>query len=96
MADSEKQSYAALGTIAVQPKLFRGLNFAALLEDIVVNDKFRGKGLGTSVIQCLCEVSQALGCYKAILYAKEDLKEFYLKTGLDHSGVLMSKYFDKL
>lgn len=78
----------------MQPKLFRGLNFAALLEEIVVSDAFRGKGLGKNLILFLIEVSKALGCYKAALYCKEDLKEFYLKTGTEQTGILMTKYFD--
>lgn len=82
-----------MGTIAVQPKLFRSLTFAALLEEIVVHDHFRGKGLGKALIQFLLEVAQSLGCYKTALYCKEDLKEFYEKTGTEKTGILMTKYY---
>lgn len=85
--------YAAIGTICVLPKLFRGLTFASQIEEIVVDEKFRGKGLGKNLILFLLEVSQSLGCYKASLCCKEELIPFYSKTGMTKAGPNMSKYF---
>ena len=81
--------YLALGNISIQPKLTRGLSFMSMIEDIVVDRSARGKGLGKVIVDCLTEVSFAMGCYKVLLYCDEKLVPFYNKSGYESNSVLM-------
>ena len=82
----------ATGTILIENKLIHGINKVAHLEDIVVDNTMRGKGLGKKLISFLLDIAKNKKCYKTILNCKKEYITFYEKCGLKHSGAEMVKY----
>ncbi len=61
----------------------------ALLEDVFVEEEFRGKGIGTELVKNAIEIAKACGCYKIIATSRDERREvhhFYLKIGFKEWG----------
>jgi glucosamine-phosphate N-acetyltransferase len=80
----------AIGTLLKEPKIIHGFSKVGHIEDIVVDNKYNGMGIGKKMIQHLIE--QSNDCYKVILDCKEELEVFYNKCGLEKRGIQMAKY----
>lgn len=75
-------------------KLFIELKFGdsvAHIEDVAVDIKWRGIGLGSKMVNKLVEISRHYKCYKVILDAKESLTPFYENCGFTNEGKLFTK-----
>merc|ERR1712226_1091187 len=79
----EKQSNRAIatGTLIVEKKFIHNCCIRGRIEDVVVHDSQRKKGLGKLVVESLTELSQNIGCYKTTLECSETNKPFYEKMG---------------
>ena len=53
-----------------------------LIEDIIVNNEYRGKQLGKILLAILVEIGKGVGCYKITLNCKDELVKFYNSFGL--------------
>ena len=61
----------------------------ALLEDVFVDEDFRGRGIGTELVKKAIEISKELGCYKIIAtsrFEREKIHEWYQKLGFKRFG----------
>lgn len=61
-----------------------------LLEDVFVEEKHRGSGVGTKLVQAIIEESKKIGCYKLIATvrnSKEEVCAWYEKFGFKNYGV---------
>ncbi len=61
-----------------------------LLEDVFVEEKYRGKGVGTKLVQAAMDEAKKIGCYKIIANArssKEAVCAWYEKFGFKRHGV---------
>lgn len=61
-----------------------------LIEDVFVEEKYRGSGVGTKLVQGLIEESKKIGCYKLIATvrnSKEEACAWYEKFGFKNYGV---------
>ena len=74
------------GTIWIEPKLIRNYGRVAHLEDIVIDNKFRGLGLGKKMVETLIKVSQDNNCYKCVLNCEPSLHTFYQYVGFVKYG----------
>ena len=83
----------ATGTILIENKLIHGISKVAHIEDIVVDKKSRGMGLGKKLISFLLNIAENKKCYKTILNCKKENIKFYEKCGLKHNGAEMVKYY---
>ena len=83
----------ATGTILIENKLIHGISKVAHIEDIVVDNTMRGKGLGKKLISFLLNIAENKKCYKTILNCKKENIKFYEKCGLKHNGAEMIKYY---
>jgi GNAT superfamily N-acetyltransferase len=90
--DKNKRCVANV-TLLCERKFIRNGAYAAHIEDVVVDDAFRGKGIGVEMIRFVTAVAYKKGCYKVILDCKNQLQTFYSNAGFDTNGVQMSKYF---
>lgn len=81
------------GTLFVERKLIHGLSKVGHIEDVVVNQEERGRGIGISVVNKLVSYAEQQGCYKVILDCKKSNAGFYEKAGFRINECQMVKYF---
>jgi len=82
----------ATGTVFIETKIIRAGSSVGHIEDIIVHDKYRGKGISTVIIESLKEYSQSMNCYKIILDCSEEVVSVYKKCGFERKGVQMAIY----
>ncbi len=61
-----------------------------LLEDVFIDDSFRGRGLGTKLVQKVIETAKKKGCYKLIAtsrYSRPKVHKWYKKLGFKKYGI---------
>lgn len=65
-------------------------NSIGLIEDVIITEKFRNKGLGKIILNKLIEIGKnEFKCYKIILNCLDNNIEFYKKCNFDIVGVEM-------
>lgn len=69
------------GSIIIENKIIHNMGKIGHIEDVVVDKEFRGSGLAKMIMERLIESAKANGCYKIILDAADDVKDFYLSLG---------------
>ena len=80
------------GTVIIEPKLIHSANPAAHIEDIVVLEKWRNKGIALLLLEKLQKIAKDNQCYKIILDCKPSLVHFYEKSGFTQKGIQMGQY----
>lgn len=71
-------------TLLIVPNLTHGQRPYALVENVVTHPDFRGRGLGTAVLDAAREFAVREGCYKIMLLTgsrKEGTHRFYQNAG---------------
>lgn len=61
-----------------------------LIEDVFVEEKYRGSGVGTKLVQEAVEEAKKIGCYKLIATSRnsrEEIHIWYEKFGFKNHGV---------
>jgi len=81
------------GTILYEPKIIHGCKKVGHIEDIVVHNNYRSKGIAKHILDRLIHMSNSHNCYKVILDCKSDLVSFYEQNSFENKGVQMAKYF---
>lgn len=76
-------------SLYIQTKLIRDGGIAGFIEDVVVREKFRGKKIGSELIQKLIEKGKDLGCYKIILSCFPERVNFYETNGFYNESITM-------
>ena len=61
-------------------------------EDIVVDEKVKGKMLGTQLVKELIKVGEAKGCYRISLFCDKKLVKFYERNGFKVNNVMMKRF----
>ena len=74
----------------IQQKIIHDFGKVAHIEDIVINDKFRGMGIGKQLLEFLNTEARNIGCYKSILNCKDELIPFYNKCQPKNSEIKLS------
>jgi len=82
------------GTILYEHKFIHNISILAHIEDICVDEKFRGKKYGIELINYLVEEAKKNDCYKVNLYCDEKLEKFYEKSSFQKKGIQMAFYFE--
>jgi GNAT superfamily N-acetyltransferase len=60
-----------------------------LLEDLFVDEKYRGQGLGTMLVQQVIQKAKEAGCYKLLAtsrFGRKEVHKFYKKLGFEKWG----------
>lgn len=79
-------------TILIESKFIHNLGKVCHIEDVVIDDDFRGLGLGKLLVNEAIEISKKSLCYKTILNCSNDNVIFYEKCGLTKNSVQMTLY----
>ena len=80
-------------TLLIEMKIIRKLSKVGHIEDVVVSNEYRGKGLAKDLINYCINFSKNKDCYKLILNCNKDLVNFYSKFGFENKNTQMSLYF---
>lgn len=68
------------------------------LEDLFVEEEFRGQGIGTQLVNVVIDKAKQLGCYKLELNTQLENKgaqKLYKKMGFKNLGLEFKMYFKK-
>lgn len=78
------------GALVVESKI-RGYK-SAQIEDVVIDESYRGNGWGELLIEELCDRAEELNVYRISLFCNKDLVPFYNKNGFEINNVVMKKF----
>jgi glucosamine-phosphate N-acetyltransferase len=90
--ENNKIRIIGTGTIIIEPKIIHGGKNVGHIEDLVVDNEYRNKGIGKTILNKLIEIGKDKHCYKIILNCDKDIKEFYEKNGFENKNIEMSLY----
>jgi GNAT superfamily N-acetyltransferase len=81
-------------TVIIEPNLTYTASPFALIENVVVTEAARGRGVGAKIIERCVELAREAGCYKVTLTSNKRRKEahrFYEGLGFtaSHEGFLL-------
>lgn len=68
------------------------------MEDVFVQEEFRGKGYGEKIVRALIEEARKKGCYKLICtsgHSRDNVHELYKKLGFCERGIEFRINFKK-
>lgn len=89
MYNKRTDELIASGTVYIEPKFIHGCSKVGHIEDIVVNNNYRGKNYGHSIIKMLVKIAHIVGCYKVTLACKKRNVDFYEKCQFKQEGYEM-------
>ena len=81
-------------TIFIETKLIHNFGKVAHVEDVIVDNTYRGKGLGKMLVQKSIDYAQKHDCYKIILNCSDENIPFYEKCGFSKKENEMALYFN--
>ncbi|XP_047471900.1 probable glucosamine 6-phosphate N-acetyltransferase [Penaeus chinensis] len=79
--DTDQGKIVGSATLACELKFIRGCAKRGRLEDVVVNNEYRGKQLGKLIVSTVTLLASQVGCYKMGLDCKDEMKSFYNSIG---------------
>jgi glucosamine-phosphate N-acetyltransferase len=81
------------GTLLLERKLYYGGCYFGHIEDVVVDEGYRGKGIGLKLIKWLIEDAKSNNCALIVLDCMDDKVDFYIKSGFYRRGNQMNLDF---
>lgn len=81
IVDTRYDKIIGAATLILEHKFIHGCSVRGRLEDVVVDDTYRGKQLGKLIVVTVSLLAQHLGCYKMSLDCKDKLIPFYTSIG---------------
>ncbi|GJQ78355.1 hypothetical protein Trydic_g22182 [Trypoxylus dichotomus] len=79
--DTRTNTIIGAASLITEFKFIHGCGLRARLEDVVVNNTYRGKQLGKLIVLTVTLLARYLGCYKMTLDCKDHLIPFYKAIG---------------
>lgn len=77
IVDTERDVIIGAASLIVEKKFIHDCAVRGLIEEVVVNDEYRGKQLGKLLVTTLVELGKVLGCYKITLNCTDEMIKFY-------------------
>ena len=86
----------ASASLVIERKFVHQAALRGRIEDVVVDKNYRGKHLGSMLLESLKLLSQVLGVYKLTLDCKEAMLPYYTKLGYVNEGqyFLSQRFYD--
>jgi glucosamine-phosphate N-acetyltransferase len=94
LEEPEKKKIIGSATLLLEPKFIHSCSKVGHIEDVVIDSRYQGKGLGKVIVEKLKEICREEGCYKVILDCSEKNRTFYEKCGFENKNIQMSCYFE--
>ena len=92
--DTAANKIVASASIFLEQKIIHDGGIVAHLEDVVVDQSYRGNQLGQKLIANIVEKARESGAYKIIADCKTELLSFYSKNGFEKRGEQIAIYFN--
>jgi len=70
-------------SLYVQNKFIHNGSCVGSIEEVVIRKKFRGKNIGSLLVDQAVKRCEELGCYKVLLYCYDDVVPFYERNGFE-------------
>ena len=83
---SEEKIIIGVATLHIIKKLTRILG---LIEDVAVNEDYRGLGIGKKLVKELIKIGNEKNCDKIVLSSSEKNSKFYEKIGFEKNELQM-------
>ena len=80
------------GTLFIEEKMTYGGCKMGHVENVLVKEEYRRRGLGEELVARLVDMAKEGGCYRVDLNCKANLEHFYGKNGFIRRGLHMSTY----
>lgn len=91
--EDEKENIIGSGTIIIEKKLTYGGCNMGHIENILIDEKYRGQRYGEKLVNVLLEICAKKKCYRVDLNCNEELEQFYNKSGFTKKHLCMNIYF---
>jgi glucosamine-phosphate N-acetyltransferase len=91
--DTHLNKIVASASIFLEQKIIHNGGIVAHLEDVVVDESYRGIKLGQKLIANVVGKARESGAYKIIADCKPELVSFYSKNGFEKKGEQIAIYF---
>ena len=82
----DSNTITGVASLHIIKKLTRTLG---LIEDVAVNENYRGKGIGKKLVEKLIGIASEKSCDKTVLNSSEKNSEFYEKIGCEKNEIQM-------
>ena len=79
--------------LIIEYKFHNNLTKMGHIEDVVVDEKYRGNNIGKKLVLLLVDEARKQNCYKISLCSSKKNKEFYIKCGFKVKDLELTKYF---
>ena len=93
--DLSKKKICATITHVYEQKFLRNIGARGRIEDVVVDEQYRGRKLSKLLLDVAIQLSKLLGCYKLSLECKDHLLKLYQQFGFDleeHQNYLCKRF----
>jgi glucosamine-phosphate N-acetyltransferase len=91
--EDDDENMVGSGTLFIEKKLTYGGCNMGHIENILINEKYRGNGYGEKMVNILLEIGKEKKCYRVDLNCNSELEHFYQKNGFDKKNICMNIYF---
>lgn len=91
--DNVANKVIGMGTLLLEKKIIYNFGTVGHIEDIVIHKDYQNKGYGKRILRNIIYEAKKEKCYKVILNCREELEEFYKKSGLEKKNIQMAYYF---
>ena len=92
ICDTNTNCIIGTGSIFIENKFIHKLGSVGHIEDVVIDSRYRSKGLGTMIIKKLVNVAKENNCYKIILDCDIKNTSYYEHIGFTNKGHCMALY----
>ena len=86
LVSADNNTITGVASLHIINKLTRTLG---LIEDVAVNENYRGKGIGKKLVQKLIGLASDNKCDKIVLNSSEKNSTFYKKIGFEKNDIQM-------
>jgi len=91
--EDDEENIIGSGTLFIEKKLTYGGCNMGHIENVLIDEKYRGNGYGEMLVNHLLKISKKNKCYRVDLNCSSELEHFYQKNGFDKKNICMNIYF---
>jgi glucosamine-phosphate N-acetyltransferase len=91
--EDDDENMVGSGTLFIEKKLTYGGCNMGHIENILIDEKYRGNGYGEKIVNKLLEICSEKKCYRVDLNCNSELDNFYKKNGFEKKHLCMNIYF---